>query len=152
MTKRMVDLRTNLMYQSSLSPRSSSFKEGLPRSLYFLRNKEKVRRCGEIHFSGVDSLNVASPNHVDPSSLNCSEDRFSETTETGVFPPLSFLDVLEKSTDMYLSGPELEFLHQQIPTFVPLICDPTVHIPVIGVCSSGQRYLVSTNPTISIVI
>ncbi|KAL2511523.1 Uncharacterized protein Adt_17123 [Abeliophyllum distichum] len=109
----MVDLRTNLMYQGSLSPRSSCFKEGLPRSLSFLRNKENVKRRREIHFLGVDNLNVASPNRADPSSLNCSEeDKFSETTGIGVFLLLSFLDVLEKSTDMYLSGQKLESLHQ----------------------------------------
>ncbi|KAL2548731.1 hypothetical protein Fot_10261 [Forsythia ovata] len=115
--------KTNLMYQGSLSPRSSSFKEGLPRSLSFLRNKEKVRRHGEIYFSGVDSINVASPNRADPSSLNCSEeDRFSETSGTGVFPPLSFLDVLEKSTDLYLSGPEARVSASGSSRFSPHYC------------------------------
>ncbi|KAF5208105.1 flocculation protein [Thalictrum thalictroides] len=32
---------------------------------------------------------------------------------------------------------------QQITTFTPLTCDPIVHIPAIGICSSGQGYLVS---------
>ncbi|GLT43772.1 hypothetical protein SLA2020_177030 [Shorea laevis] len=41
---------------------------------------------------------------------------------------------------------------QQIPTFIPLMCDPIVHIPVIDVCSSGQGYLVSAGPTISTTI
>ncbi|CAI9772942.1 unnamed protein product [Fraxinus pennsylvanica] len=96
--------KTNL--QGSLSPRSSSFT-GLPRSLSLLRSKEKESSPGESYISGVDSLNVASPNCADPPSLNCFErNRLSEATGADVFPQLSFLDVLEKSTDLYLSGPE----------------------------------------------
>lgn len=38
---------------------------------------------------------------------------------------------------------------QQIPTFVPYMADPIVHIPVIGVCSSGPGYLVSAGPAIT---
>ncbi|KAL2317155.1 hypothetical protein Fmac_031031 [Flemingia macrophylla] len=38
---------------------------------------------------------------------------------------------------------------QQIPTFIPLMCDPIVHVPVIDVCSSGQGYLVSAGPAMS---
>ncbi|XP_039036058.1 uncharacterized protein LOC120172729 [Hibiscus syriacus] len=49
-------------------------------------------------------------------------------------------------------GPTALGKSQQIPTFTPLICDPIVHIPVIGVCSSGQGYLVSAGPTISTTI
>lgn len=37
---------------------------------------------------------------------------------------------------------------QQIPTFIPLMCDPIVHVPVIDVCSSGQGYLVSAGPAL----
>ncbi|KAL5721171.1 hypothetical protein ACHQM5_013764 [Ranunculus cassubicifolius] len=36
---------------------------------------------------------------------------------------------------------------QQIPTFIPLMCEPIVHIPSIGVCSSGQGYLVGAGPS-----
>ncbi|CAA3030769.1 uncharacterized protein LOC111376456 [Olea europaea var. sylvestris] len=98
--------KTNLMYQGSLSPRSSS-STGLPRSLSLLRSKEKVSSPGESYISVVDSLNVASPNCADPPSLTCFEkDRLSESTGADAFPHLSFLDVLEKSTDLYLSGLE----------------------------------------------
>ncbi|KAH6802315.1 hypothetical protein C2S51_033761 [Perilla frutescens var. frutescens] len=41
---------------------------------------------------------------------------------------------------------------QQIPTFTPLICDPIVHIPMIGVCSSGPGYLVSAGLAIATTI
>ncbi|CAK9135726.1 unnamed protein product [Ilex paraguariensis] len=41
---------------------------------------------------------------------------------------------------------------QQIPIFIPHMCDPIVHIPFIDVCSSGQGYLVSAGPAISTTI
>ncbi|KAI3705052.1 hypothetical protein L1987_75283 [Smallanthus sonchifolius] len=41
---------------------------------------------------------------------------------------------------------------QQIPIFTPLMTDPIVHIPVIDICSSGQAYLVSAGPAMSITI
>ncbi|XP_024990067.1 uncharacterized protein LOC112524473 isoform X2 [Cynara cardunculus var. scolymus] len=41
---------------------------------------------------------------------------------------------------------------QQIPMFTPLMCDPIVHVPVIEFCSSGQAYLVSASPAMSVSI
>ncbi|KAI3734944.1 hypothetical protein L6452_14426 [Arctium lappa] len=41
---------------------------------------------------------------------------------------------------------------QQIPMFTPLMCDPIVHVPVIDICSSGQAYLVSASPAMSVSI
>ncbi|KAJ9553435.1 hypothetical protein OSB04_017480 [Centaurea solstitialis] len=38
---------------------------------------------------------------------------------------------------------------QQIPMFM---CDPIVHVPVIDICSSGQAYLVSASPAMSVSI
>lgn len=37
----------------------------------------------------------------------------------------------------------------QIPTFTPLVCDSIVHIPSLGVCSSGQGYMVGTGHGVS---
>ncbi|XP_077238755.1 flocculation protein [Tasmannia lanceolata] len=48
----------------------------------------------------------------------------------------------------FITGPS----SQQIPTFTPFMSDPIVHIPVIGVCSSGPGYLVSAGPAISTTI
>ncbi|CAI9774866.1 unnamed protein product [Fraxinus pennsylvanica] len=233
--------KTNPVYQGSLSPRSSSFKEGLPRSLSSLRSiaREKMRRRGESYVSCVESSDIASASSAARSSSNCFEkDKFSEATEIHQFPSLSFLDVLMKSAELPFSGPGIQVTSlglsrfsphycfcppaasstrctigtsqlpissieslslpplssqlstarpssllaskpslnlaevppvdfpprlaeplarlpltmptsQQILTYTPLICDPIVHIPVIGVCSSGQGYLVSAGPAMS---
>ncbi|KAF5738472.1 hypothetical protein HS088_TW13G01371 [Tripterygium wilfordii] len=51
------------IYQGSLSPRSGSFKEGLPKSLSSLRNaaREKLRRRGDCHLQVVDNLAAVLP-------------------------------------------------------------------------------------------
>lgn len=77
-----------------------------------------------------------------PSSLLASEASlvFSEFSSLD-FPPF----LAEPSVRYPLSLP----LAQQIATYTPLMCDPIVHIPVIGICSSGPGYLVSAGPAIS---
>ncbi|KAF7146906.1 hypothetical protein RHSIM_Rhsim03G0140100 [Rhododendron simsii] len=63
--------KSNSIYQGSLSPRSSSFKEGLPRSFSSLRSaaREKLRRR-DIQFSVVDDLSVTLPVTTDVSTSN----------------------------------------------------------------------------------
>ncbi|KAG5557914.1 hypothetical protein RHGRI_007982 [Rhododendron griersonianum] len=63
--------KSNSIYQGSLSPRSSSFKEGLPRSFSSLRSvaREKLRRR-DIQFSVVDGVSVTLPVTTDVSTSN----------------------------------------------------------------------------------
>lgn len=70
-------VKANSSYQGSLSPRLSSFKEGLPRSSSYLRNasREKLRRRGESHLSVVDTTMVTLHcNNNEACSSNKSED------------------------------------------------------------------------------
>ncbi|XWS65885.1 hypothetical protein CRYUN_Cryun05aG0152100 [Craigia yunnanensis] len=68
-------LKLNAVYQGSLSPRSSSFKEGLTRNLSSLRStaRDKLRRRGDNHLSVTDSLTIASPITNDSSNCNQAE-------------------------------------------------------------------------------
>ncbi|KAI3778010.1 hypothetical protein L2E82_06960 [Cichorium intybus] len=190
--------------QSSLSPRPSSFKEGMPRNLSSLRNvvRDKLRRRveGGTRLETSDKQPVpslqstseasTSNQHKFPSiclfpSLSgtrqmttveipsltsvpppyycwCPPVQYMVTpphtrSESFTLPPLSSLLAGTSSTSPNLSEiPLPPFLplsippSQQIPVFTPLMCDPIVHIPVIDICSSGQAYLVSTTPAISI--
>ncbi|KAL2558066.1 hypothetical protein Fot_02805 [Forsythia ovata] len=117
--------KTNPVYQGSLSPRSSSFKEGLPRSLSSLRSiaKEKMRRRGESYVSCVESSDIASASSAARSSSNCFEkDKLSDATETHHFPSLSFLDVLRKSAELPISGPETRVPSLGSSRFSPHYC------------------------------
>ncbi|KAL2939747.1 Protein RnfH [Bienertia sinuspersici] len=77
-------------YQGSLSPRSSSFKEGQPRILNSLRSvsREKVRRRGDLHLPAGSSF-------MTEAVLNLSEEvKPSETFTNNAVSPLSFLESL----------------------------------------------------------
>ncbi|XP_024020473.1 uncharacterized protein LOC21409025 isoform X2 [Morus notabilis] len=229
-------VRANSSFQGSLSPRSSSFKEGLSRNLSSLKNaaREKLRRRGDNHLA-IDNLSAVAAVVATDGSLNPGEnDKIPESIRSCSLPTSCFLDSLGKlavpparssesqvpfmgapllspyycwcppgaSTLQFsaessqlssssIASPSLPPLSsllpatipssllsqtppfnlvdtasldfpaflpdplvrlprptaQQIPTFTPLICDSIVHIPVIGVCSSGPGYLVSAGPT-----
>ncbi|KAK8515100.1 hypothetical protein V6N13_122060 [Hibiscus sabdariffa] len=66
-------LKVNALYQGSLSPRSSSFKEGLTRNLSFPRStaRDKLRRRGDNHLPVAESLTIASP--ITNNSSNCNQ-------------------------------------------------------------------------------
>ncbi|WRX13079.1 hypothetical protein QQP08_005566 [Theobroma cacao] len=66
-------LKVNSLHQGSLSPRSSSFKEGLARNLSSLRStaRDKIRRRGDNHLSVSESLTTASP--ITHDSLSCNQ-------------------------------------------------------------------------------
>ncbi|XVF24035.1 hypothetical protein REPUB_Repub13aG0091900 [Reevesia pubescens] len=66
-------LKVNALYQGSLSPRSSSFKEGLTRNLSSLRStaRDKLRRRGDNHLSVGESFTIASP--ITNDSFNCNQ-------------------------------------------------------------------------------
>ena len=80
-------------HRGSLSPRSSSFKEGLPRTLSSLRSssREKLRRSGDLHLPAVDSSSATGV------VLNHSDWRnHAESSSSRSASPLNFLDSLEK--------------------------------------------------------
>ncbi|KAM7499341.1 hypothetical protein LguiA_023755 [Lonicera macranthoides] len=94
-------VKPNPVYQGSLSPRSSSFKEGLPKNLSSLRSitKEKLRRRGENHVSCTDNISAASPSTNHACSSNQSDtSKLPESTGSSLFPPSSFLESLGAST------------------------------------------------------
>lgn len=82
--------RPNPVYQASLSPRSSSFKEGLQRNLSTLKNvsREKFRRRGDSHLSFIDNLSVASPSNADGIDVNQSKPKLPEF-DGNLMSPLS---------------------------------------------------------------
>ncbi|KAJ8443878.1 hypothetical protein Cgig2_032702 [Carnegiea gigantea] len=80
-------------HRGSLSPRSSSFKEGLPRTVSSLRSssREKLRRCGDLHLPTVDSSSTMG------AVLNHSERRnHLESNGSSSASPLNFLNSFEK--------------------------------------------------------
>ncbi|KAK9700060.1 hypothetical protein RND81_08G214600 [Saponaria officinalis] len=83
--------RANTQYQGILSPRPSSFKEGLPKSLSTLRSisRDKLRRRGDIHLSAFDR------SFMSESFPNFSEnDKTFESSESISASPLNFLESL----------------------------------------------------------
>lgn len=92
-------MKANSSFQGSLSPRSSSFKEGLPRTLSSLRNitREKLRRRGDIFLSVVDDPTIISPVTINASCSNQSEiDKCPEVVASCSLSSSSFLESLGK--------------------------------------------------------
>lgn len=86
-----------MLYQSILSPRSSSFKEVPPRnSSHRIAAREKIKRRGDSHQLAVDNLTDDSAQMLDVSSTS-DPDKVSEVTKTIDFSP-SFLGSLGKLT------------------------------------------------------
>ncbi|XP_058207196.1 uncharacterized protein LOC131320499 [Rhododendron vialii] len=93
--------KSNSIYQGSLSPRSSSFKEGLPRSFSSLRSaaREKLRRR-DIQFSVVDDLSVTLPVTTDVST----SDKLQEANRI-FLPSSNSLESLGKSVALPFLSP-----------------------------------------------
>lgn len=92
-------MKANSSFQGSLSPRSSSFKEGLPRTLSSLRNitREKLRRRGDIFLSVVDDPTIVSPVTINASFSNQSEiDKCPEVIASCSLSSSNFLESLGK--------------------------------------------------------
>ncbi|KAI9156735.1 hypothetical protein LWI28_011347 [Acer negundo] len=113
--------KANSLYQCSLSPRSSSFKEGLARNLS-LKNtaREKLRRRGDGYLSAVDNLIVASPVTSDES---CSIPEISNHPEVKncQFSP-SFLESLGKLAVPPTLSPATQASSIGSPIFSPYYC------------------------------
>lgn len=90
--------KANSSFQGSLSPRSSSFKEGMPRNLSSLKTsvRDKLRRRGDSHLV-VENLNIASAASTDGCS-NHSEGDSNKVVESGksCSLPVSCVDSLGK--------------------------------------------------------
>ncbi|KAK6145474.1 hypothetical protein DH2020_022294 [Rehmannia glutinosa] len=119
--------KTNLIYLGSLSPRSSSFKEGLQKSLSTIKSaaREKLRRRVENYVSciDIDSLSLASSNSTNPSSSNSfQKDKLPEVNGTLPFSALNFLDVFGKSTELPVSAPEIKLPSSPPSPFSPQYC------------------------------
>ncbi|TYI78282.1 hypothetical protein E1A91_D06G200300v1 [Gossypium mustelinum] len=115
-------LKVNALYQGSLSPRSSSFKEGLTRNLSSLRSntRDKLRRRGDNHLSEAESLTIASPVSKVSSDGNQAETNKLPDVKSCPFTP-NFLESLGKlslpPTLSSISQPSLVS-----PVFSPYYC------------------------------
>lgn len=117
-------LRTNSSFQGSLSPRSSSFKEGLPRSISSLRTaaRDKLRRRGDSHFSAVDNLTIASPVTADSSSNHFDNDKLPEIIRSCSLSSSCFLDSLGKLAAPPTMGPATQLPYIGTPLLSPYYC------------------------------
>ncbi|XP_065872646.1 uncharacterized protein [Euphorbia lathyris] len=111
-------IKTNSSYQGSLSPRSSSFKEGPPRSVSSLRNaaREKLRRRGDVHHSAIDNLMIALPHENDASSSNTSGSEKLSSTMSGPLSPSALIESLGN-----LTLPPTLSAASHVTSFPPLI-------------------------------
>ncbi|KAJ7964032.1 Flocculation protein [Quillaja saponaria] len=114
-------VKANTLYQGSLSPRSSSFKEGPPKMLSSFRiaAREKIRRRGDSHQSRVDNLTTASTSTMDASSNDSVNDKTPEVTKSCALYPSSLLESLVK-----LAVPPSLGLGTQVPPLVSPLFSP----------------------------
>ncbi|KAL6531047.1 hypothetical protein OROHE_014116 [Orobanche hederae] len=112
--------KTNLIYLGSLSLRSSSFKEGLQRSIRSAA-REKLRRRGENY---IGSQSLPSSDTVDPSNSTCiQKDKHSEvSSDAQALAALNFLDVFGRSREVPISSPEIHFPSSGPVPFSPQYC------------------------------
>ncbi|CAI9091641.1 OLC1v1026714C1 [Oldenlandia corymbosa var. corymbosa] len=97
------------LYQGSLSPRPSSFKEAVARNMSSLRSasRERFRRRGDSYLSCIDSLMVPSPSGTNASGSNSPDDKFPEVNGTHLSSSSSLLQSLEKSNIGNPTSPSL---------------------------------------------
>ncbi|XP_050385954.1 uncharacterized protein LOC126802378 [Argentina anserina] len=116
-------MRANSSFQGSLSPRSSSFKEGLPRTLSSLRNvtREKLRRRGDIHFSAVDDSTIVSPVAVNALSNQSENDKCPEAVTSSSLSS-SFLESLGTLTVQPNMNAASQISYLASPLLSPYYC------------------------------
>ncbi|CAK9173590.1 unnamed protein product [Ilex paraguariensis] len=117
--------KPNSLYQGSLSPRSSSFKEGQPRNLSSLRTvaREKYRRREDNQLTYIDSLSTSSLSTAGASISNhLDEDKLPGATGNCLFPPSSFLESLGKLSDPPFPSLESRAPSTGSPFFSPYYC------------------------------
>ncbi|XP_042044280.1 uncharacterized protein LOC121790048 [Salvia splendens] len=135
--------KTNLIYQGCLSPRSSSFKDGLQKSLSDIRSaaREKLKRRGENNVPGIGSLLEASSK----SSDFFLKDKLTLVNGDGTleFPSLTlnFLEAYGNSGELPLSRPEPQILSSSPSPFSPHYCwCPPVASSLQGPISSTESF------------
>ncbi|KAK7320621.1 hypothetical protein VNO77_30264 [Canavalia gladiata] len=133
------------LYQSILSPRSSSFKEVPLRNLssHRITAREKIKRRGDSHPPTVDNLANDSVNILD-TSLTSNHDKASEVTKTLAYSP-SFLGSLGKLTAPSSLGMGGEFPSVVSPLFSPYYCWCP---PGMSTCPSIAAVTQSPDPSI----
>lgn len=116
-------LKVNALYQGSLSPRSSSFKEGLTRNLSSLRStaRDKLRRRGDNHLSVTESLTIASPVANDSSNCNQTENDKLLDVKSCPFTP-NFLESLGKLANPPTLSSVSQISSLGSPFFSPYYC------------------------------
>lgn len=117
-------VRPNSSFQGSLSPRSSSFKEGLPRSMSSLRTaaRDKLRRRGDGHFSAVDNLTIESPVTADSSLNHFENDKRPEIIRSCSLSSSCFLDSLGNLAAPPPMGPASQLPYIGTPLLSPYYC------------------------------
>ncbi|KAE8712070.1 RNI-like superfamily protein [Hibiscus syriacus] len=152
-------VKVNSLYQGSLSPRSSSFKEGLARNLSFSRStaRDKLQRRGDNFHPVAENLTTTSP--IKNSSLDCNQaeiDKLPDVKSCSFTP--SFLESLGKFTVPSAPSSVSQFPTLGSPIFSPYYCwcppgSPTVqhsaasHLPASSVGSFKLPPLSSILPT-----
>ncbi|KAJ8764090.1 hypothetical protein K2173_004991 [Erythroxylum novogranatense] len=116
--------KVHLPCQGSLSPRASSFKEGLSRSLSCSRNaaREKLRRCVDSSVSAADSILVTVPKTTDASSCGESKNEKLPEVESCLMKPSNLLDSLGKLAIPPAVCPESVVPSPDAPLFSPYYC------------------------------
>ncbi|KAI4339170.1 hypothetical protein MLD38_024139 [Melastoma candidum] len=129
--------RANLLCQGSLSPRISSFKEGLPRSLSMRNARDKLRKLGENHLSAVENLSASLPM---PTYSSCFDDEKSpESTKFDSSAELCFLESLGGWKLPPASSLSSQVSSDCRPVFAPCYCwcPPSSSVLKPSVISSG---------------
>lgn len=114
-------IKGNALYLGSLSPKSSSFKEGAPRNLASFRSvREKLKRRCDSQQLAFDDLSNDSMNTSDTASSHIDHDKLPEVTKA--FPPLSFLGSLGNLSAPSNVGQQAEVSPLVSPLFAPHYC------------------------------
>ncbi|XP_054797933.1 uncharacterized protein LOC129302990 [Prosopis cineraria] len=114
-------MKGNALYLGSLSPKSSSFKEGTPRNFSSFRIvREKLKRRCDSQQLALDDLSNDSLNTSDTTSSHIGHDKLPEVTKA--FPPLSFLGSLGNLTVPSNLGQQVEVPPLATPLFAPHYC------------------------------
>ncbi|KAI4302417.1 hypothetical protein MLD38_038164 [Melastoma candidum] len=143
--------RANLLSQGSLSPRISSFKEGLPRSSSVRNAREKLRKLGENHLAAVENLSAILPM---PTYLSTFDDEKSpESTKSDPSAELCFLESLGGWKLPPASSLSSQASSDCRPVFAPCYCwcPPSSSVLKPSVISSGTPGLLkeSSLPSLS---
>ncbi|WOL20367.1 hypothetical protein Cni_G29172 [Canna indica] len=103
--------KVHSFYQGSLSPRLNSFKDEMPRTLFSIRSREKIKRHGDIHLSTLTRntelvTSISASCTVNAQHLSESEDEKSRGTKP--------------SSTLSCCLPDIQSLPSPLPSFNPI--------------------------------